>query len=165
MFEKISKEIRAHVDPEKQAFFPRFFKTGKGEYGEGDIFLGVTVPQMRTVAKQFLEADFSTLQKLLASKFHEDRLVGLFILVYQYQKKGADKKKIIDFYLANLKAVNNWDLVDATAPALLGDYLIEGNHEMLFEFARSDNLWKKRISIISTLGFIRKGLLKPSLLL
>lgn len=119
---------------------------------------------MRAVAKRFLEANFSTLQRLLDSKFHEDRLVWLFILVYQYQKKWADKQKIIDFYLKNLKAVNNWDLVDATAPALLGDFLLDSSHELLFKLAQSDDLWKKRIAMVSTLGFIKKGKLETSLI-
>ncbi len=145
--------------PEKAKFFPRFFKTGKGEYGEGDRFIGVTVPNQRIIAKQFQQAaDDQLITKLLDSSFHEDRLTGLFILTHKFNKakKNKEEKKWVDLYLKKIDRINNWDLVDNTAHFILGYWLEDKSRSILYKFARASNLWKNRIAIISTLHFIRQ---------
>jgi 3-methyladenine DNA glycosylase AlkD len=144
-----------------------FFKTGPGEYGEGDRFLGLKVPQTREVSKRFQDLSFEQIQVLVDDEFHEVRQLGLFILVLQFKKAKTveARKAIFDFYLGIAKQgrVNNWDLVDATAP-YLGAYLVETNNtELLGELADSDNLWLNRISVIFTFAFIRAGIIEPTL--
>lgn len=137
-----------------------FFKTGKGEYGEGDVFLGITVPEQRKVAMKFLDLSFSEISKLLNSKIHEYRFTALEILVIQYEKEKDRKKKekIKDFYLKNLKFVNNWDLVDTSAPYILGDFLIEEkDRSVLYKLASSKVLWYRRVAVVSTFAFIKQG--------
>lgn len=139
----------------------RFFKTGKGEYGEGDIFLGLTVPQQRKIAKKHSGIALKDLQKLLSSKIHEYRLVALVILTIKYQKTdGVGKKEIFDFYLKNTKNINNWDLVDLTAHKIVGNYLLDktplARLKMLFKLTQSNSLWERRIAVISTFAFIRE---------
>lgn len=145
-------------DPERAKNSGRFFKTGKGEYGEGDIFLGIKTPDSRKVAKKYQDLTLSELQELLKSKIHTYRSVALFILVQKYQK-GDDKTKkaIYRFYLKNTKHVNNWDLVDISAPKIVGYYLLDHPKEkkILYKLARSDDLWEKRISILATLAMIK----------
>ncbi|VVB98984.1 DNA alkylation repair enzyme [uncultured archaeon] len=163
----IKKELRQSANQEKARLLQRFFKTGKGEYGEGDVFLGVVVPETRRVAKKhFMEIDFAGVERLLDSKMHEDRLCGLLILVLKFNKaKGDEKmrKEIFDFYISHAKLANNWDLVDLSAPAISGGYLWEacesGNEtekEILYRFAKSENLWERRIAVLSTFAFIRE---------
>ena len=135
--------------PEKQAILSSFFKCGKGEYGEGDLFLGISVPEQRRIAKEFLKrATFLDIEKLLSEKYHECRLTGFFILVYQFQKAktAEEKKEIFDFYCSHLFAVNNWDLVDTTAPYIVGEYMIIKPKERyrLYDWANSANLWERR---------------------
>jgi 3-methyladenine DNA glycosylase AlkD len=144
-----------------------FFKTGPGEYGEGDRFLGLKVPQTREVSKRFQDLSFEQIQVLVDDEFHEVRQLGLFILVLQFKKAKTveDRKAIFDFYLGIAKQgrVNNWDLVDGTAP-YLGAYLVETkNIELLGELAGSDDLWLNRISVIFTFAFIRAGIIEPTL--
>lgn len=146
---------------DKAALLQRFFKTGKGEYGEGDVFLGVMVPDTRKVARTFLDSPLSTIENALKSPIHEERLAALLILVEKYQKakKKNDanaQKEIVDFYLKNKKFVNNWDLVDLTAHKIVGDYLLEKDRKMLYELAQSHHLWDRRIAVISTFAFIPK---------
>jgi len=141
-----------------------FFKTGKGEYGYGDIFLGVTVPDIRKIAKKFSqEISLQELTELIRNPTHEVRLCALIILVNKYKKE--DKNKIYKYYLNHLNAINNWDLVDTSAPHIVGDYLYK-NHEkskILLEFSQSENLWIRRISIVSTFAFIKKNEFKKTL--
>ncbi len=133
-----------------------FFKTGKGEYGEGDKFLGIKVPQIREIAAANQDLTLAEIQKALRSKFHEERLCALLILVDRYSKVNWEtKEEIFRFYLANTKMINNWDLVDLTAPNILGKHLLKGNRKILLTLAKSRNLWERRISIISTFEFIR----------
>ncbi len=137
----------------------RFFKTGKGQYGEGDQFIGITVPDTRIVAEKFIHLSFPDIQSLLDSPIHEERLTALLILVGQY-KKGDEqaRKNIFDFYLKNTSRVNNWDLVDLSADKIVGAHLEkEKNRKLLDTLSRSSNLWKKRIAIVSTFHFIRKN--------
>jgi 3-methyladenine DNA glycosylase AlkD len=160
LYSTIHQSLKDVSLPEKAAFFPRFFKTGKGEYGEGDFFLGVTLPNQRTISKHFFkEADKATIEKLINSKWHEERLTGLFILILKYRadKKSGNEQQWIELYLSNLKGVNNWDLVDSSAAPILGDWLENRNKKILYDFAKSKDLWKNRISLIACLHFIKKG--------
>ncbi|MBT8380550.1 MAG: DNA alkylation repair protein [Ignavibacteria bacterium] len=135
-----------------------FFKTGKGEYGGGDKFVGLKVPTQRKIAKVFLNLNYGELSKLLASKIHEERLIALLILVERYAKSNErDKEKIFKFYLKNRKGINNWDLVDLSAPKIIGEQLVNKNRKILFELAKSNNLWERRIAILSTLAFIKRA--------
>lgn len=157
--DQIIKELEQRSIPEKAAFFPRFFKTGKGEYGEGDRFLGVTVPVQRIIAKKYWK-DLPTqeLENMIKSPFHEVRLTSILILVLKYQKapNETEKKLWVDFYLRNRSWVNNWDLVDSSAHLILGDYLFDKDRNILYDLAKSGILWDQRIGIMSTFYFIRK---------
>ncbi len=164
MYKQIINEILEYQRPEKAAFAKRFFKTGKGQYGEGDKFLGVSMPDQRAIAKKYYKtASYEVIEKLLASKIHEHRMVGLLLLVYKYEKTDEDKEKIYKFYLKNLKAVNNWDLVDVTTPNIIGAFLLDKNKDLLYKFARSTNLWEKRISILATFRFIKHNKLQDTI--
>ena len=150
--------LKNQANPEQAKTLLRFFKTGKGEYGEGDKFLGIKVPVSRKIAKQFKELSLSEIQELLDSKVHEERLIGLFILVEQYRKADAEKMQAIyEFYLKNAKRVNNWDLVDLSAEKIMGAYLMDKDKRILFKLAKSKNLWERRIAIMSTFHFIKNG--------
>jgi len=152
----LEKELFRLGNKEKAKLLMRFFKTGHGEYGEGDFFLGITVPMSRTVARKYGELLFADLAKLLKNKYHEARLVALLILVHKYKqaKKDSEKKKIFDFYMSQTKYINNWDLVDLSAGYIAGDYLLNKDKKILLELAKSENLWERRIAIISTFAFI-----------
>ena len=154
---QLKKRLRQEADKEKAVFLQGFFKTGPGEYGEGDVFLGVIVPKQRRIAKEFADLSFTDLAKLMRSKFHEERLVALFILVKRYQKAKTDKDKqqVFDFYLRHKKGVNNWDLVDGSASYIVGAHLMSGSKKLLYELAVSKKLWDRRIAIIATHYFIR----------
>jgi len=148
--------LKEDSDPEKAAFYPRFFKTGKGEYGEGDRFLGVTVPKQRRIAKQYRDLPEPEIVTLLKNPYHECRLTGLFVLVSQFERGNEIRRgQIVDLYLAHIKCVNNWDLVDATAHKILGAYLENRDRSLLSELAEKDHLWSQRISVIATLHFIK----------
>ena len=153
---QVKKALEAHIRPASAEFLPQFFKTGKGEYGEGDQFIGVRVPQTRAVCKQFAQLPLPEVQKLFDSPIHEHRLAAGFILNYQYPK-SPDKKAIYELYLANVLAVrvNNWDIVDTTAPGVLGRYLWDtnGNRDVLYKLARSKNLWQKRTGLLASWYF------------
>jgi 3-methyladenine DNA glycosylase AlkD len=157
MLDQIKADLRKIANTEKAAFLSGFFKTGKGQYAEGDFFLGITVPAQRLIAKKYQELSLKELPKLLSSKIHEERLLSLLILIIKYKKAARDKKKLFfDFYLQHLKCVNNWDLVDLSAEKILGDYLFDKDRSILYSLAGSDNLWKKRIAIMSTFAFIKR---------
>ncbi len=147
---QVKKELTKYANSEKVKFLSRFFKTGKGEYGEGDKFIGIKVPDQRIVAKQFQDISLKEVEKLLNSKIHEHRLTGLLILVLQYQKI-ENKKEIVNFYLAHTDRVNNWDLVDSTAHKILGAWLLnKKDRKILYKLAESKNLWEQRISVVAT---------------
>lgn len=155
-FDNIVLDLQKVASTEKAAFFPNFFKTGPGQYGEGDKFIGVTVPNQRLIAKKYASISLNELSKLLSSPIHEHRLTALLILVDKYEKANQqNKKEIYEFYLNNLKGVNNWDLVDSSAYKIVGAYLSNKPKDLLYTFAQSSNLWERRIAIISTLYFIR----------
>lgn len=158
--ENIKKELKSKADAKKASDLMRFFKTGKGQYGEGDKFLGVNVPSQRAIAKKYYsECSLAEISKLLKTKIHEYRLTALFILVYKFEKtKDAEiKKDIADFYIAHTDYVNNWDLVDLSAYKILGSYLMDKDRTLLYEMAEADHLWTQRISIIATFFFIRNN--------
>lgn len=162
--ESLEKDLQKLQDPKKADILSRFFKTGKGQYGEGDIFLGVTVPKQREVAKKYINLTLEELQKLLLSKIHEHRLTALLILVDKYKKsEQIEKEKIFDFYLKNTKSINNWDLVDLSAPNIVGDFLLNNDRAILYKLAKSENLWEKRISILVTYAFIKNNEFKDTL--
>lgn len=155
---KVKISLRKFKNPEKAKIYSRFFKTGKREYGEGDKFLGLTVPQQRKIAGQYKDLPLHQIKKLLNSKFHEDRCVALFMLTHKYKKANEDQKsQIVKFYLSNTDRINNWDLVDLSAYKILGDFLLRGNRHILYQLAKSPDMWERRISIISTHAFIKNG--------
>lgn len=158
-YQTIKDELQQYVDKEKAAFLPRFFKTGPGGYGEGDLFIGITVPNQRKVARKYYrQLPLAVLEQLLHEPVHEYRLTALFMLVYKYEicKTDAEKKAVVDLYLANTACINNWDLVDASADKILGAYLMDRDKDILYDFAGSGNLWKQRIAVIATFHFIKK---------
>ena len=163
---RLKADLRKFANPKKKKALQRFFKTGPGQYGEGDIFLGVMVPESRSVAVAYKDLPFSDIEKLLASPVHEERLVGLLILVHNFEKGDAKvRKTIYRYYLAHAKHVNNWDLVDLTADKIVGRYLLDNPKEIaiLQKLARSKNLWERRIAIIATFQFIKHNQFKPTL--
>lgn len=177
MLDNLKKDVKKVSNPKKAEFVARYFKTGKGEYGEGDVFVGVTVPDCRTIAQKYRDLQISELELLLHSKIHEERLIALMILVIQFEScLEIDKERIFKFYLKNTKYVNNWDLVDSSADHIVGGYLMSlraqrGNlkpkeiasssstprNDVLFKLARSKNIWERRIAIIATYTFIKQN--------
>jgi 3-methyladenine DNA glycosylase AlkD len=155
----VRKALSSKIDKKQAELLQRFFKTGKGQYGEGDIFWGIKVPEQRKIVKQFFkETDLKEAQELISDKIHECRLTGLLILVAKFTKADEkEKAQIFKLYLKNYKNINNWDLVDLSAPNIVGTYLLDKDRKILYEFAKSDNLWKKRIAVLATAAFIRKG--------
>jgi 3-methyladenine DNA glycosylase AlkD len=158
----VEKELRSLADPVKSKLLAGFFKTGKGEYGEGDVFLGITVPVQRAVAKKFCTLQLSGVSGLLKSPIHECRLTALEILVMQYEKAKRDEntllqKKVVTFYLKHTKYINNWDLVDLSASYILGDWLYSVDRAILYDLVKSKNVWERRIAIVSTSVFIRNN--------
>lgn len=183
LYISLKEDIKKVSDTQKAKFFQRFFKTKKGEYGYGDIFAGLTVPQSRVIAKKYKELSLRDIDQLLNSKVHEERLIALFILIDQFKKTNNKKRKeIFDFYLTHTKYINNWDLVDLSADKIVGTYLFavysqgidaivtesiilqEHLHDrILTELAQSSNIWERRISIIATFTFIKSGYFKETL--
>ena len=155
MTNKIFDALVARSDEEKKIVLPRFFKTGKGQYGEGDKFLGVTVPNIREVAKEYKDVSIDILKELIHSPWHEMRMCALIILVNNSKKSVT--KETFDFYLSQTNHINNWDLVDLSAPQIVGQYLLNKNRDILYKLAESELLWDNRIAIVSTLTFIRNN--------
>ena len=155
MTNKIFDALVARSDEEKKIVLPRFFKTGKGQYGEGDKFLGVTVPNIREVAKEFHNVNIEVIEKLIHSPWHEMRMCALLILVNNSKKEVT--KETFDFYLSQSKYINNWDLVDLSAPQIVGQYLLDKERDTLYKLTESELLWDNRIAIVSTLTFIRNN--------
>lgn len=153
---QISAELHALASPELASLQQRFFKTGPGQYGEGDVFLGIKVPPVRALAKRHRDADLDTIKALLHSKYHEERLFALLLLM-QFYERASDKDRIaaFDLYLDNTSHINNWDLVDVSAPHIVGRHLTTRPRKVLHRMAKSSSLWERRIAIISTLYFIR----------
>ncbi len=154
--EDIRKRLLNLEDKEKAKTLQRFFKTGPGEYGEGDIFLGVMVPQLRKLSKEYGELDLGEVEALLKSSVHEERLLALLILIRKYMRGDeAEKKKIYGLYLKSTRWINNWDLVDLSAPNIVGDFLMNRNRKPLYRLAQSSVLWERRVAILATFQFIK----------
>jgi 3-methyladenine DNA glycosylase AlkD len=151
-------DLASAADPARAEVSAWFFKTGKGQYGEGDQFLGMTVPALRKIALRHRDLSLAAIQKLLSSKWHEHRLAALEILVAQFAKATPKQRtEIYKFYLANTAGINNWDLVDASARDILGVYLLQRPRAILRKLAKSKNVWERRIAIVATFAFIRAG--------
>lgn len=153
-------ELKKVADAKKSVFLSQYFKTGKGEYGEGDIFLGVTVPKQRAIAKKYYQkASFANIEKLLDSPIHDHRFTALEMLVMKYEKAESEdeKKEIFNFYIKNRRGINNWDLVDTSAPYIVGDYLAYRPRNLLYRLAASRRVWDRRIAVVSTYLFIKNG--------
>ena len=156
--EIITNELQTLGSTEKAAHLSRFFKTGKGQYGENDRFLGVTVPQTRRVAMAHAGVNLADLQQLIRSEWHEVRLCALFILTIQFNKGDEPTRtELVDFYLSNTQHINNWDLVDLAAWETIGTYLLDKPRNLLYRLAESPLLWDNRIAMVSTYAFIRQG--------
>ena len=155
---QVKAELERLSDPEHASKLQRFFKTGKGDYGEGDIFIGVRVPDQRRTAKKYRNISLTDILKLLGSEIHEHRLTALFILTEQFNRGDKEARhQIVDLYLGNTSYVNSWDLVDSSAHKILGAWLVDKPRAVLYDLARSESLWERRISIISTFAFIHRG--------
>ncbi|MEG1617076.1 MAG: DNA alkylation repair protein [Bacteroidales bacterium] len=157
-----AKEVRETLtmfaDPAKAKILSGFFKTGKGQYGEGDRFLGIRVPDTRSVAKEARSLPLAEISVLLEDPYHEVRLCGFLVLVDKYRKTKLpeEKEALVNFYLAHARKANNWDLVDLSAPKILGDWLRDKERTILYELAQSDSLWEQRIAMVSTWTIIRQ---------
>ncbi len=155
MLDHIKRDLSQLSDPDRAKKLSGFFKTGKGQYGEGDVFLGIPVPEQRKVAKKYIDLSLKDLQELLNSKIHEHRFTALVILISKYRKaEKLGKEEIFNFLLKNIENINNWDLVDSSAPRIVGDYLVNKDRSILYKLAKSNSLWERRISILSTFIFI-----------
>ncbi len=158
MLQQLKEELQKLATPQRAKVSASFFKTGKGQYSEGDIFIGVTVPDTRKIARKYLNIPFPDITALLESKIHEHRLIALLLLVERFKKADQKTKTdIYNFYLKHTKYVNNWDLVDLSANYIIGSYLFDKDKALLYQLAKSHNLWERRIAIIATFDFIRKN--------
>lgn len=156
--EEIQKELEAYIDLVKREYLPRFFKTGKGQYGEGDKFLGVVVPNTRIVAKRHKDEPFEVMAELLQSEWHECRLCALLMMVERFKKcDETGRRKIYQFYLLQTERINNWDLVDLSAPYIVGEYLKDKSRDDLYRLADSPLLWEQRIAVVATATLIRNN--------
>lgn len=158
--DSLKKDLRSFRRPGRAKILLRFFKTGKGEYGEGDEFLGLKTDETRSVAKKYLDLPLAGISRLLSSKIHEERSVAVMILIRRFSKANQEEKKeIYDFYFENLGGINNWDLVDGSAPEIIGGYLYlsKSPRDILYQLAKSDNLWQKRIGMMACFYFIRQN--------
>src|SRR3989344_7467368 len=156
----LRREIKSLADPVRAKHSLRFFRTGPGEYGEGDKFLGLTVPECRSLVRKYKDLSLSDTTELLHSQYHEERLIALLILVHNYPK---NPQKIYDLYLKSTKYINNWDLVDLSSSNIVGKYLLDKPIDILFKLAKSKSLWERRIAILATFAFIYQGNPKPTL--
>ncbi len=156
---RLQIELRKLAKPEKIPIYKNYFKTGEGEYGEGDEFIGVMVPDSRKVARANVDISYEDLAYIIKSRIHEDRLCALITLVHKFDKAKTEqeKQRAVDFYLKYHSYGNNWDLVDVITPKILGPWLIHRDKSLLYEYAHSSNLWERRIAIITTYHFIRQG--------
>jgi 3-methyladenine DNA glycosylase AlkD len=156
--EKLQAELRRFSNPEKIEVSKYFFKTGKGQYGEGDEFIGISMPKQREVIKEFKDLSLNEISAMLSSPIHEFRMSALLILVEQFKKAKTEKRsEIYEFYLKNVENINNWDLVDCSSRDIVGAYLFDKDRSKLYELAATDYLWSQRIAVVSTWYFIRKN--------
>lgn len=161
---QLIRELKQLADPEQAAQLQRFFKTGPGEYGHGDRFLGIRMPQLRKAVKGHLEIPLSDMDALLHTNVHEYRMAALLILTYCYPKADKGQQtRIYKYYLANTRWINNWDLVDVTVTHVVGAHLMNRSRKVLYQLARSESLWERRISIVATFAFIRQNQIEDTL--
>lgn len=161
----LKKALALHASPKRAAVLSRYFKTGPGEYGEGDVFIGLTASQVRAVVRAYRDAPLAVVMTLLKSPVHEERLCALLLLVHHFQRGDVKTRRTIyRFYLANTKYINNWDLVDLSAPNIVGEYLrqTKDSGKILMTLARSKNIWQRRIAVLATFAFIKVGRHVPS---
>jgi 3-methyladenine DNA glycosylase AlkD len=149
--------MRQGADPERARLLQKFFKTGPGEYGEGDLFLGLRVPQVRSVVKDHHSLDLRSVERFLHSRIHEERLFALLVMVARYRREEPLREKIYRLYLENTRWINNWDLVDVTAGHIVGAHLWDRDRSVLRKLCRSESLWERRIAVMSTFHFVRRG--------
>jgi len=160
---KFRKRIKEESNKQQAKSLKWFFKTGVGEYGEGDVFAGIKMPGQRKIAKEFENLDYDNIKELVGSKIHEERMIGFLILQGRYEKGNEkEKEKVFKFYIRNRKRINNWDLVDISAPKIVGEHLLNRDKKLLYQFAHSKNLWERRIAILSTFTFIRAEKFEPT---
>ncbi|MEG1763520.1 MAG: DNA alkylation repair protein, partial [Bacteroidales bacterium] len=161
---QIKKHLFSIANPEKANSLPYFFKTGVGQYGEGDQFIGVMIPQQRALVKQYGSLSLEEIQKLLKESYHECRMIGLLFLVSAFKNAKAEggKNEIFEFYIQQFQYINNWDLVDLSCPNIVGAYLLDKDRSILQEFAYRDHLWTQRIAMVSCFAFIRENQFKDS---
>ncbi len=160
MLANLKQALLNLANPERAIQTARFFKTGKGQYGEGDIFIGLSNPQVRTLVKEYWKKiSIDEIQVLVNDEIHEFRFTGLMILVEKFQKTKSEEEtsEIVDFYLSNVSKINNWDLVDCSCYKILGEFLLDKDRQVLYDLAESKHLWSERIAVVSTMAFIRKG--------
>lgn len=158
--EDVTAALAEFANADDAVFLQRFFKTGPGEYGEGDVFIGVRVPQTRSVCKRFKDLSLKEIDKLLASPVHEHRLAAVIIMSLQFAKSTEQEKHALyELYLSGVhqKRINNWDIVDVTANRIVGEYLLDKPKDPLFELAKSGNIWARRVSIVSTFAYTKRG--------
>ena len=160
----LRKDLNLYASPQKAAVLKRFFKTGEGQYGEGDIFLGLQVPDSRKIVRKYADISLDNTLQLLRSKIHEERLIALLIMVEKSRCAEESGKEILfKKYLENTQYINNWDLVDLSADKIVGSYLFEKPKDILYSLAASENLWERRIAILATFDFIKKGFYEDTL--
>jgi 3-methyladenine DNA glycosylase AlkD len=154
----IQKKLKELANKDKAKILQGFYKTGPGEYGEGDVFLGINVPVLRKIAAEHRDISLTEVKTLLKSKFHEERLAALLILVVKYSRADAPaRKRIYELYLKSTRYINNWDLVDVTCGRIVGEYLSDKSKQPLYDLVKSKSLWERRIAIVSTYAFIKRN--------
>ena len=164
ILEDLRKDLNLYASLQKAESLKRFFKTGKGQYGEGDIFLGVQVPDLRKIVRKYSHIPLDNVLNLLRSKIHEERLIALLIMVEMNKRADESGKEILfKKYLENTLYINNWDLVDLSADKIVGSYLFEKPKDILYSLAASENLWERRIAVMATFNFIKKGFYQDTL--
>jgi 3-methyladenine DNA glycosylase AlkD len=158
LLRSLQRDLQRKANKKRAAFVQGYFKTGKGEYGEGDVFLGLSVPEQRKIAHTYIDLDPKGIQELLKSKIHEYRFVALEIMTAQFEKASpTHQEKIVDAYFKNTQYINNWDLVDTSAPYILGPYFLDRDKQPLYRLVKSKNIWERRIAILTTYHFIKQG--------
>ena len=156
-------ELRTYADPNRAKLLQGFFKTGVGEYGEGDIFIGVTVPDSRKIVRKYSDIALKDVLELLQSRIHEERLVALLLMVDKFSRDDSKRSVIYKAYIKNIKKINNWDLVDSSAPKIVGKYLLDKPRSILYKLAKSNSVWKKRVAVIATFSFIENNQLEDTI--
>lgn len=155
MIDSLRRDLRKLSNKKKALILQKFFKTGKGQYGEGDLFIGLTVPQSRKIAVKYKDLSYNDIEDLLKSPYHEERLIALLVLVNKFQTQEMEQRRVYDFYLRHAKLVNNWDLVDLSSDKIVGSFLIDKPRDILYKLANSKNIWERRIAMIACYSFIK----------